>query len=331
MGDSMGEGQLAGAGPIDGALARLLPLLLARRGELLTVRDATSGQVIAVNDGMAAFLGRPAASLVGHTEAEWFEAATAAALRAADQTALAQTGPLLSEHEFQWQGQRRQFSVLRCVVEAAGARLLCAVWTDDASRRQGEARLADALAQIEQHQRSQAQLERELAQSSACDPETGLHGRVHLEEQLRREIDLSTREHREFALVSIEIDPLDDPSPAAKERVLEAMGRLLRGGTRAMDASARLGDARFLVMLSGVGLATAHARMEGLRRRCATQIVVLDGRELRFSTSMGVASFPHTAADPPALWAACDAALAEARRRGGNQVVLASIRFDDTR
>ena len=83
--------------------------------------------------------------------------------------------------------------------------------------------------------------------------------------------------------------------------------------------------------LAGVGLATAHARMEGLRRRCATQIVVLDGRELRFSTSMGVASFPHTAADPPALWAACDAALAEARRRGGNQVVLASIRFDDTR
>ena len=46
---------------------------------------------------------------------------------------------------------------------------------------------------------------------------------------------------------------------------------------------------------TGVGLATAHSRMEGLRRQCATQIVMLDGEELGFSVAMGVASFPHTA------------------------------------
>jgi diguanylate cyclase (GGDEF)-like protein len=106
------------------------------------------------------------------------------------------------------------------------------------------------------------------------------------------------------------------------------MGRLLRSGTRAMDASARLDSRRFLVMLSGVGLATAHSRMESLRRRCATQIVAIAGRDLRFTTSMGVASYPHTAADGEQLLAACEAALAEARRRGGNQVTLASIRFE---
>ena len=33
-----------------------------------------------------------------------------------------------------------------------------------------------------------------------------------------------------------------------------------------MDASCRYDDNRFAVLLSGVGLATAHARMEGLRR-----------------------------------------------------------------
>jgi GGDEF domain-containing protein len=70
--------------------------------------------------------------------------------------------------------------------------------------------------------------------------------------------------------------------------------------------------------------------MEGLRRQCATQIVVLDGQELSFSVSMGVASFPHTAHTQEDLLAACTAALAEAQRRGGNHVTLAAIRFEAT-
>ena len=106
------------------------------------------------------------------------------------------------------------------------------------------------------------------------------------------------------------------------------MGRLLRGNTRAMDASCRIDDDHFAVLLSGVGLATAHARMEGLRRQCATQIVMLDGEELGFTVATGVASFPHTAHDHAELVAACSAALVEARRRGGNTVALASIRFE---
>ena len=80
--------------------------------------------------------------------------------------------------------------------------------------------------------------------------------------------------------------------------------------------------------MSGVGLATAHSRMEGLRRQSATQIVVLDGEELGFSVSMGVASFPHTAGSTQELLAACEGALEQARQRGGNHLTLASIRFE---
>jgi diguanylate cyclase (GGDEF)-like protein len=107
------------------------------------------------------------------------------------------------------------------------------------------------------------------------------------------------------------------------------MGRLLRGNTRAMDTSCRLDDRHFAVLLSGVGLATAHSRMEGLRRQCATQIVMLEGTELGFSVAMGVASFPHTAQSHEDLVKACKGALEEAQRRGGNTVALASIRLDN--
>ncbi len=172
----------------------------------------------------------------------------------------------------------------------------------------------------------------EFADQSLRDRATGLYTRSQFEDQLRREVDLSTREHREFALVLIEIDAFSDKvrelGAPAQARVFEAMGRLLRGNTRAMDASCRLDDRLFGILLSGVGLATAHARMEGLRRQCAAQIVVLDAQELGFSVSMGVASFPHTATALADLLSACEGALLEARRRGGNHLTLASIRFE---
>ena len=95
-----------------------------------------------------------------------------------------------------------------------------------------------------------------------------------------------------------------------------------------MDASCRREGTRFAVLLSGGGLATAHSRMEGLRRQCATQIVMHESRELGFTVSMGVASFPHTAHTQDELVAACEGALSEACRRGGNHVTLASIRFE---
>jgi GGDEF domain-containing protein len=67
--------------------------------------------------------------------------------------------------------------------------------------------------------------------------------------------------------------------------------------------------------------------MEGLRRQCATQIIALEGQELGFTVSVGVASFPHTAQTQEGVIAACEAALTQARHRGGNAVALASIRF----
>ncbi len=324
-----------GAGPAWFAAApALLQAVLERQGALLMVKDSRSGQVVHASDAMAAWLQRPPHSLLGCTDSDLFDAGQIAALRAAEQTALAQNGPLLSEHRIERAGQRHDFAVLRLTLPgAAGAApLLCAVWSDMAEARQREQQLQAALKQIEQLQLANDTLRRELADQALRDNASGLYTRTHFEDQLRREVDLSTREHREFAIVFIEIDP---PGPAVSaqgaeglRRIHEAMGRLLRSGTRAMDASCRYSESRFAVLLSGVGLATAHARMEGLRRQCATQIVVQEGQELRFTVAMGVASFPHTAHSQDELVAACNAALTEAQRRGGNHVTLAAIRFE---
>ena len=332
----LNETGLAGADEADfgSVLAGVFDAWLSRQGAMVAIKDAATGRYAYVNDAMARFLGRSASQLLGHADAELVDPALATAWRAAEQTVLAQSQALSSEHRFEWAGARHDFTVMRVALSGErGQRWLCSVWMDQGAQRQKDAQLRAALEQLEQQQRANEKLRLELADQGLRDSATGLYTRPHFEDQLRREVDLSTREHREFALVLIEIDPFSgralELGAPAEARLFEAMGRLLRGNTRAMDASCRLDERLFGVLLSGVGLATAHSRMEGLRRQCATQIVVLDGQELGFSVSMGVASFPHTAASQQDLLSACEGALAEARRRGGNHLTLASIRFED--
>ncbi len=313
-------------------LAPLAASLIDWGQDGLVLKHAGNGLWMYASARMADWLGRPGQALKGCTDAELFGEA-AAALRVADQAALDQTGAQHAEHKLELAGVRREFSVLRQRLTGPDeAPLLAAVWRDLALSRRRDAQLRHALDQLEQEQLANEQLRREMHGQLPRDSATGLHNRAHFEDQLRREVDLSTREHREFALVSIELDPLPDEvrslgSPV-RSRVHETLGNLLRSNTRAMDASCRYDDERFAVLLSGVGLATAHSRMEGLRRQCATQIVAHEGREVGFTVSMGVASFPHTAHTQDELRSACEAALADARQRGGNRVTLASIRFD---
>jgi diguanylate cyclase (GGDEF)-like protein len=315
------------------ALGGLVPAILQRDNDGLAIKDVGSGQYVHVDTRMLAWLGCDADDVIRRGDAALFDPAVVTALRAAEQTVLAQAGPLISEHKFEYRGARREFSVLRQRIEGNGGEAyLAAVWRDLVPMRRREAQYAAAIEQLEHAQRANEQFRREMQDHTLRDIETGLYNSAHFDDQLRREVDLSTREHREFALVSIALDPLAPDvaalGPVARTRVFEALGRLLRGNTRAMDASCRMDDTRFAVLLSGVGLATAHSRMEGLRRQCATQIVALDGRDIGFTVSMGVASFPHTAHSQDELRAACDQALADARQRGGNHVTLASIRFD---
>lgn len=322
----------AGMPACDAVLALALQAHCQQQGMALGVKSADDGRYLLVNPALGALLGVEAGALIGRGDADLLDAGTAALLRAADHTALAQGSALTSDHRLELGGERRDLRVLRVVAQQGEQRLLCCLWQDLAPQRQKEAQLRVALDQIEQQQKANDALRRELAEQGLRDQATGLNSRAHFDDQMRRELDLSTREHREFALVYMALDPSSDKVAAlgarAHDRICEAMGRLLRGNTRAMDASCRLDDRHFAVLLSGVGLATAHSRMEGLRRQCATQIVMLDGVELGFSVAMGVASFPHTAHGHDELIAACNAALAEARRRGGNTVALASIRFE---
>lgn len=320
---------LATLGAPQAPVATALLSLMEPTGACVTVKSMATGRYVFASAGMSELFGRSEDGVVGNTDNELMRVDEVQAMRRAEQATLAQRSVVSSEHRLELGGRRREVTVTRIPL---GTEHLMALWSDKTEERHRESHLQRALQQLEQQQKSLEQMRRELQQGSGRDEVSGLYMRAQFDDQLLREIDLSTREHREFTLVLIALDAQtsgegEPLSAEARTRLLEGLGRMLRANTRAMDAACRVGEDLFAVLLSGVGLATAHARMEQLRRQCHAQIVVLHGQDLGLSLSMGVASFPHTASRQEELLHAAEMAVKEAQRRGGNQVVLASIPF----
>lgn len=317
------------SGPVQQAVLTALGQL----GLAVLVKDLATGRYVYASEAASQLLMPGDDNLEGSQDADIFDANQAVALRAADVQAQAMPNGLRSEHRVELKGVRRDFRVSRQKVTLDGTTEphLLSVWQDVTEQHQREAQIAQALAQLEQQQKANDALRRDMQDNQVRDTVSGLYHRAHFDEQLRREADLSSREQREFALVSMAIDNMDDirrvHGAEACERVVESLGRLLRSNTRAMDSPCRLGGDRFVVLLSGIGLSTAHARMEQLRRQCSEHIVAFNGQQIPFTVSMGISSFPHTAGIVDELLRSADRALTLAREKGGNRISLAKIQF----
>jgi diguanylate cyclase (GGDEF)-like protein len=317
----------------DVVLQGLLQLVQAHGG-MVSVKEAASGRYLWANEPMLQVLGVPVDRLVGHTDLEVLPLADASSVRAADQRALGGGGVVTGEQRFERQGQRQDYRTWRCVLPAAGGTgpgHLLSLWWNDTPARQSAQQLQQALAQIERQHGAMEQMRRQ--QAEGMDRPSELFRREHFEEHLRREVALSLREQREFALVLMAVDRFEElrsrQGDAGVKRVAESIAQLMRSNTRAMDVLAQLGEDRFAILLSGVGLATAYNRMEQLRRACTSQLVVVEGRSFNFEMSVGLAGFPHTAETLDDLSQAAIRALQDARKRGGSRVTLAPIRLGD--
>jgi diguanylate cyclase (GGDEF)-like protein len=322
--------------PIDASLHPQLKnalRLIERTGLLLSLKEAHSREYVYVNAEMAQLLGKSESEILGQTDAELLPLAQYTLLRASEQTALAQNDVQWSEHSLDQAGLRREFDVHRMVLQPlnAGQAYLLAAWNEKTHIHQLQERLGRSLKQIEQQQVDMELLRRQLTETSSHHTQEGFYDQYFFNTQLRRDIDLSMREQREFALLNIELDPLSESAAhagdKAQERIFEALGRLLQSNTRAMDASCRVGDRAFAVLLSGVGLAVAYSRADALRRHCASHIVSVGEVELGFTVSVGVASFPHTSRLETMLREGAHQALHKAKQRGGNRIALAGIEF----
>lgn len=223
--------------------------------------------------------------------------------------------PVRDDHH---QRLRAWIGVLRDVtaLHEADARLHQAY--DDLSRANLalEQRVAERTAELEA-------LNRQLENLAHTDPLTGLWNRRYLLGALDRAIAAAPRHGSQLALAMIDVDHFkainDTHGHAAGDAALRTLARSMQAALRPQDVLARFGGEEFVVLLHDSGSAEALGAAERWRTTLAAQRTLHDGREIRFTVSIGVATW-HVGEPADQLVREADEQLYLAKSRGRNRV-----------
>jgi diguanylate cyclase (GGDEF)-like protein/PAS domain S-box-containing protein len=170
-----------------------------------------------------------------------------------------------------------------------------------------------------------------LRHQSIRDPLTGLYNRRYLEETLAQEIQRAQRHQHPIGVIMLDIDNFkrfnDTYGHDAGDRVLQAVGQILRNSVRGSDIACRYGGEEMTLVLPESPLAATQARAEDLRLAIARLQLHYEGVNLdTLAVSLGVACYPEHGRVGKAVLKMADAALYQAKAQGRNCVVVAPHR-----
>jgi diguanylate cyclase (GGDEF)-like protein/PAS domain S-box-containing protein len=171
-------------------------------------------------------------------------------------------------------------------------------------------------------------LEKELTRQATHDALTGLPNRSLLEDRLQQALARSTRSEAPVAVLFLDLDEFkavnDTNGHLAGDELLVEVARRLCTVVRPADTVARWGGDEFVVVCQDSDVTAAR----GVSRRIMASLrqpVATGGRHTQVSASLGVAVCPPLASDAERLLRYADAAMYEAKARGGGRVQF----FDD--
>lgn len=162
----------------------------------------------------------------------------------------------------------------------------------------------------------------DLQRDSLIDPLTGLGSRRSFDEEFNREVARALRHGHTIALALISVDSydalLEDQGEEAAGEMLVRVAKLLRG-RRAEDRSFHLDGGQFALILPyttarEIYALMEHVRAEAVRSECGSTLTI------------GIADRVRGWDTVEAVRHRADVSLAEARRRGGNNVVALASR-----
>jgi diguanylate cyclase (GGDEF)-like protein len=191
----------------------------------------------------------------------------------------------------------------------------------EASFSEIERRVADRTAEL-------AIATQELSRRALHDELTGLPNRALFWEYLAHRLATVDRRQTGFAVLFLDIDDFkvvnDTLGHAAGDRLLVDAASRLRAALRTGDTAARVGGDEFVVLLDDVSNKEA-ALVVAERLNEALSAPYEFGTDGRIATaSIGVAVGPDGLETADDVVAAADAAMYDAKRRGGGRCVLYS-------
>jgi diguanylate cyclase (GGDEF)-like protein len=173
-------------------------------------------------------------------------------------------------------------------------------------------------------------LQEKLREQANRDSLTGLFNRRYLEGTLERELARCKREGAPLTLMLLDVDHFklvnDTFGHQAGDEVLRVFSHLLLEHARAEDVVCRYGGEEFLLVLPKMPLAIARERSAQLLKLFQETAVSFKERQIRITTSIGIATTPVHADSVEGVIHCADEALYQAKLSGRNRVVV----FGDT-
>ncbi len=154
------------------------------------------------------------------------------------------------------------------------------------------------------------------------DPLTGLYNRHRFQSELERVVSEAERREERCAVIFFDLDEFKEINDNFGHRAGDALLIRVAGeaGTliRRSEIFARLGGDEFAILLPNVRANEAEVLAERVVRAVAQIPFRFEGRNLRLTTSLGVAYLPDHAADADELVAKADIAMYQAKQAGKN-------------
>ncbi|WP_181919361.1 EAL domain-containing protein [Alkalilimnicola ehrlichii] len=152
------------------------------------------------------------------------------------------------------------------------------------------------------------------------DPLTRLPNRALLRERLQLALAMAERNQQRVAVLFLDLDRFkyvnDSLGHAAGDRLLQAVTKRLQGQIRSEDTMSRPGGDEFIVVLPEIREPADAVHAAEKIQRAFRHPFLLEGHDIRLSTSIGISLYPEDGDNPDALIKHADAAMYHAKRRG---------------
>lgn len=167
----------------------------------------------------------------------------------------------------------------------------------------------------------------EMLQANFNDHLTGIANRRSFFEATEIEMKRWHRFPRPLSLLAIDADYFkkinDTFGHSAGDTVLRHLAHRIVQAVRDIDIVARIGGEEFAVLLLGTDIALAADIAERILNSISSQVVRIDGREIRYTVSIGVCTMSAEMHSVTDLLKGADKALYVAKNAGRNQVSIA--------
>ncbi|MCQ3936841.1 MAG: hypothetical protein DPW18_07310 [Chloroflexi bacterium] len=220
-----------------------------------------------------------------------------------------------------------EFEVIAPILDSEGNILnFISVKEDITERKHAEDALRQANQKLEKTLAEIEALQAVLREQAIRDSLTQMYNRRFLNETIEHEFHTADRLSQPLSLILLDIDHFksinDSFGHSAGDACLVMLANLLKEHTRKSDVACRYGGEEFLLALQGASLDAAIQHAEKLRILFSNLTIAHEGREIKATISLGVASYPAHGRQYSEVISKADKALYISKNTGRNRVTV---------